>query len=206
MHISVHVHKQTRRLVLNFATYLTLIQVSWIRFCKLILKMAAHCVGLLAAMCDRTSSTASFEFGRAVNGSLWPKSSRGRAVWRSPSLAPSSCWVSPAQHGQGAEMGQRRCCLLPRLACRIWLCELVRQHSRSQALETTPRLQGRSLLFCLTLTGRMNTTPPSCPSQLPLLPWALSQKASGIVTSPFLVTLLLQTHTHNPSISREHSH
>lgn len=72
-------------------------------------------------------------------------------------------------------MGHRRCCWLPRLACRIWHCGLMRQHSRSQALETTLSLQGSSLLFCLTLTGRMNT---------PLLPPALLSYPTPLGTVP----------------------
>lgn len=55
------------------------------------------------------------------------------------------------------------------------LSQPVRQHSTSQALETTRSLQGSSLLFCLTLTGRMNT---------PLLPPALLSYPTPLGTVP----------------------
>ncbi len=154
------------------------------------------------------------EFGRAVIGYQWPSSSRGIAVWRSLSLTPSSRWVSPTQREQGAEMGHRRCCWLPCLACRIWHCGLMRQHSRSQALETTLSLQGSSLLFCLTLTGRMNT--PLLPPALLSYPTPLGTVPAGLGHCDFsllsyslslslslLLCMLIQTHTHthNPSIS-----
>ena len=93
----------------------------------------------------------------------------------------------------------------------------VRQHSTSQALETTRSLQGSSLLFCLTLTGRMNTPllPPallSYPTPLGTVPAGLghcdfSRLSYSRSLSPYVYALTnTHTHTHNPSISREHSH
>lgn len=100
-------------------------------------------------------------------------------------------------------MGHRHCCWLPCLASRIWHCGLVHQHSRSQALETTLRLQGSSLLFCLTLTGRMNTPlPPSCllPFSATLLPLGTVPAGLGHCNFSLLsysvpLCMCLQTHT-----------
>lgn len=119
-------------------------------------------------------------------------------------LAPSSDWVSPAQCEQRAEMGHRRCRWLPCPACRIWHYWLMRQHSGSQALETTLGLQGSSLLLCLTLTGRMNTPllPPallSYPAPLGTVPAALRlcnfSLLSYSLSLSFCVYSYTQTHT-----------
>lgn len=91
----------------------------------------------------------------------------------------------------------------------------VRQHSTSQALETTRSLQGSSLLFCLTLTGRMNTPllPPallSYPTPLGTVPAGLGHCDFSLLSYSRSLSLCVcsykHTHTHNPSISREHSH